>query len=342
MLPLLTKLKKKLQNLIFLFVLALFFLLSFPNNSLANSNHLNMLNSWNEGNVKQSIINFVDEVTNPESGKFVAPENRIAVFDNDGTLWTEKPTYFQLFFIVSRIKELSLQHPEWQNQQPFQAILTENWQYLQTIKSEKLIELMMITHTGMTQTEFAQQVQNFFTTAKHPRWQKLYTELVFQPMLELLDYLKRNDFQVYICSAGGRDFMREIPLDVYGIPKENIIGSTINKKFIIEDNQVKFMRLPEITKPVNNYQAKPINIEREIGKKPILAVGNSDGDIAMMEYTTIDHNPSLAILIHHDDSDREYSYIKGTEKALNLAKKYGWKIVSMKKEFKQIYPWENN
>ncbi len=322
--------------------LVLIFTLSLPNYCLANNNYFNMLNSWNEGNVKQTIINFVNDVTNPQSSNFVPPENRIAVFDNDGTLWIEKPTYVQVFFMMSRLQELSSQHPEWQDKEPFKAVLSQNWQYLQTINVKQLIELIMATHAGMNQTEFEQQAQQFFDTATHPQLKRLYTELVFQPMLELLEYLRINDFKIYICSAGGRDFMRQFAPEVYGIQSENIIGSTINKKMTLKDSKITLTRLSEIVNPINDREGKPVYIEREIGKKPILAVGNSDGDIQMMEYTTINNNlPSLAILVHHDDSDREYSYTEGTEKALQLAEKYDWQIVSMKKDFKQIYPWEN-
>jgi len=260
-----------LKKFLILLCLSLIFSFGLPNYCLANNNPFNMLNSWNEGNVKQTIINFVDDVTNPQSTNFVAPENRIAVFDNDGTLWTEKPTYFQVFFMKSRLQKLSSEHPEWQMQQPFKAVLNEDWEYLQTINVKQLIELIMVTHGGITQTEFDQEARQFFTSAIHPDFNKLYPELVFQPMLELLEYLRINNFEIYICSAGGRDFMRQFAPQIYNIPNENIIGSTINKKFILEDNQIKLMRLSEIVSPINDKEGKPIYIEREIGKKPILA-----------------------------------------------------------------------
>lgn len=296
------------------------------------------LTSWNNGINKQIIINFVESVTDPQNSNYVEPKNRIAMFDNDGTLWTEKPVYFQVAFILNRIQNLAPQYPEWNQKQPFKAVLEGDRKYLERISIPELLEMVMVTHAGMNQEGFERQAKTFLKTAKHPRFQKLYKKLIYQPMLELISYLKANDFSVYICSGGGLDFMRIFSEETYNIPPENVIGSSILKEFKITSDGYELIRKAEILPPINDREGKPVNINRYIGKKPLIAVGNSDGDIEMMEYTVIGQSSSLALLVHHDDEEREYSYTQGTEKALELAKKYNWKVISIKQDFRQVYP----
>lgn len=298
------------------------------------------LPSWNEGINKQTIIEFVDSVTDPNHPNYVSPQFRIATFDNDGTLWGEKPMYFQAAFTLSRIQELAPKHPQWKDKYPFKAVLETDAQYLANLSVPELLELVMVTHAGMTQSEFASQARQFLTTAKHPRFQKLYPEVIYKPMLELIAYLQANDFTTFICSAGGLDFMRLVSAETYNIPPENVIGSSILKKYQLTPEGFQLIREAKVVEPINDRGGKPVNIDRFIGKKPLIAVGNSDGDIEMMQYTVIDHNPSLALLVHHDDPEREYSYTDRTENALELAPQYNWQVVSIKKDFKQVYPFE--
>ncbi|WP_243397394.1 HAD family hydrolase [Crocosphaera subtropica] len=295
------------------------------------------LPSWNEGTNKQTIINFVENVTDPENPNYVAPELRIATFDNDGTLWAEKPMYFQAAFSLSRIRELAPKFPEWKDKQPFKAVLENDQDYLANITVNELLEIAMVTHAGMSQKEFEQEAKEFLDTAKHPRFNQLYKQVIYQPMLELLTYLQNKQFKTYICSGGGLDFIRLFSEEAYDIAPENVIGSNIFKTYEIVSNHSQFIRQPQLIEPINDKAGKPVNIERFIGKKPMLAVGNSDGDIEMMQYTVIEHQPSLALLLHHDDEIREYRYTKGTEKALELAKEYNWKVISMKQDFKQVF-----
>ena len=298
---------------------------------------INPLPSWNEGNNKQTIINFVESISDPENSNYVAPALRIATFDNDGTLWAEKPLYFQAVFTLSRIRDLAPNYPEWKEKQPFKAVLENDQEYLENIAVNELLEMVRVTHAGMSQQEFDQEAKQFLNTVKHPRFQKLYKQVIYQPMLELIAYLQAKEFETYICSAGGLDFMRLFSEEAYRIAPEYVIGSSILKKYEIVANKSQLIRQPQLIEPINDKKGKPVNIERYIGKKPIIAMGNSDGDIEMMEYTVINHQPSLALLLHHDDEIREYRYTKGTEKALELAKEYHWHIISMKQDFKQVF-----
>jgi phosphoserine phosphatase len=308
------------------------------NSTMSDFSHADPLSSWNEGNNKQIIINFVESITNPQNSNYVVPALRIATFDNDGTLWAEKPMYFQAFFTLSRIRDLAPKYLEWRDKQPFKAVLENDREYLENLTVNELLEMVMVTHAGMSQKEFDQEAKQFLNTAKHPRFQKLYKEVIYQPMVELLAYLKANDFKIYICSGGGLDFMRLFSQEVYNISPENVIGSSILKKYGIVSDSSQLIRQPQLIQPINDKEGKPVNIERFIGKKPIIAIGNSDGDIEMMQYAVISHQPSLALLLHHDDEIREYRYSKGTEKALKLAKQYHWQVISMKQDFKQVYP----
>ncbi len=334
--------KNSWQSLILLAVtIAVCFALILGNNLgvMAQGRIADPLPSWNNGQPKQTIIEFVQDVTNPNSDNYLPNGDRIAVFDNDGTLWQEKPLYVQLAFVLEQIKILAPQHPEWQTEEPFKTVLTDPNPDLKSVGTvENSLKLVIATHTGMTQMEFDQQVQQFFKTAKHPRFQKLYTQLIYQPMVELVGYLKLNDFDVYICTGGGVDFVRAIAEEAYGIPPENVIGSAVQKTFELTSQGSELIRQPELVKPINDKAGKPVNIDRYIGKIPAIAVGNSDGDIQMLQYANSNPKPNLELLLHHDDADREFDYNHGTEKALVLAQQSDWTVISIKSDFKRIFP----
>jgi phosphoserine phosphatase len=307
--------------------------------AIAQGRMADPLPSWNEGKPKQTIIQFVQDVTDPNSKNYLPLRDRVAVFDNDGTLWQEKPIYVQLAFVIDQIKILAPQHPEWKTEEPFRTLLNDPNPDLKSLQStENLMKLLLTTHTGMNQTEFETQVKQFFKTAQHPRFKQPYTQLIYQPMVELVGYLKLNDFDVYICSGGGIDFIRAISEDAYGIPPENVIGSAVQKTFEITAKGANFIRQPKLVEPINDKAGKPVNIDRYIGKIPAIAVGNSDGDIQMLQYTDSNPKPNLELLLNHDDLEREYNYNTGTEKALILAPKNDWIIVSIKEDFKRVFP----
>ncbi len=299
------------------------------------------LPSWNDGKAKTNIIHFVKAVTDKNSPDFVAQKDRIAVFDNDGTLWSEQPAYFQLFFAIDRVKALASQHPEWKTTQPFKAVLEGDMKALIASGKEGLLKLIMATHTGMSDEAFDAVVIDWIKTAKHPTKNVLYSELVFQPMLELLDYLRANGFQTFIVSGGGIDFMRPWASEVYGIPTNQIIGSQIEVKY--EDK--KIIRIPKI-RFIDDKEGKPVGIHYHIGKRPVAAFGNSDGDFAMMEYTEANKNAkTLQLYVHHTDEKREWAYdrkshIGKLDKGLDYANEHNWTVVYMKNDWKVIYPFE--
>ena len=300
------------------------------------------LPSWNDGPAKQSIISFVNQVTDPNSESFVKPEERIATFDNDGTLWAEQPLYAQLAFVIDRVKELAPAHPEWKTQQPFKAVLENDKEALAESGYEGLLELLMATHAGMTNAEFEAIVKEWLATARHPRFNRPYTELVYQPMLELLSYLRANGFKTYIVSGGGIEFMRPWTEQVYGIPPEQVVGSSIKTEFEIRDAKPVLVRLAEVDF-IDDKEAKPVGINSHIGRRPIAAFGNSDGDLQMLEWTQAGDGPSFMLLVHHTDAKREYAYdrkshIGRLDKALDQAQKQGWTVVDMKKDWKTIFP----
>ena len=265
------------------------------------------LSSWNEGTTKQSIIDFVNEVTNESSVNFVKPEDRIATFDNDGTLWSEQPYYFQLQFALDRIKEMAPNHPEWKNTQPFKAVLENDMKTIMESGMKGLMEIVMTSHTGMTTTEFEKIVKEWINIARHPKTNKLYIEMVYQPMLELLDYLSANGFKTYIISGGGIEFMRPWAEEVYRIPSEQVIGSNIKTKFEIIDGKPVLVRLPELDF-LDDKEGKPVAINKFIGKRPIAAFGNSDGDLQMLQWTAGGDGKRLMVFIHHTDAEREWAY----------------------------------
>ena len=295
------------------------------------------LPSWNNGVTKKAIIDFVEEVTDKTSPDFVAPADRVATFDNDGTLYAEKPVACQFSFVSKRINEMAKDHPEWKTKQPFKTILEKDSANLQKMNIQDLMNLIITTHSGVTESEFAAEVAEFLSTTQNPKFKRLFTELIYQPQLELLNYLRANGFNVFICSGDGIDFMRVFSDKVYGVPKENVIGSSLKYKYNEGTNTVE--TVPEINSIVDNA-GKSENIQLHIGKRPILACGNSDGDIQMLEFADDNIGPALLILIHHDDADREFAYDTGTEKALKAARERDWTVVSIKNDFKVVFPFE--
>lgn len=309
---------------------------------LAQSPRSDSLPSWNDGRAKRTILDFVARTTTPGSADFVPPGERIAVFDNDGTLWTEQPIYTQFAFVIDRVKKLAPQHPEWQRTQPFKAVLEGDKKMLAASGEKGMLDLTMATHAGMTTDEFSGIVEEWIRTARHPRFHRLYTECVYQPMLEVLSYLRSNGYKTYIVSGGGSDFIRPWAETVYGIAPEQVIGSSIKIKFEMRTGQPVLMRLPEINF-VADKDGKPVAINQFIGKRPIAAFGNSDGDLQMFEWTAAGQGRRLVVIIHHTDGDREYAYDRNSpvgtlDKALDEAAARHWIVVDMKHDWKTIFP----
>jgi hypothetical protein len=299
------------------------------------------LPSWNEGKTKQSIIDFVNEVTDKSSPNFVNPGDRIATFDNDGTLWSEQPYYFQLQFAIDRVKALAPEHPEWKNNPLFKAVLDNDIKKVLLFGEHGLLEIVMATHAGMTTEEFSRIVKEWINTARHPKTNKLYKEMVYHPMLELLDYLRANGFKTYIVSGGGIDFMRPWTEEVYGVPSEQVIGSSGIVKFEMRDGNPVLVKLPEINF-IDDKEGKPVGIHQFIGKRPIAAFGNSDGDLQMLQWTAAGEGKKLMVYIHHTDAEREWAYdrqssIGRLDKGLDEANEKGWVVVDMKNDWKKIY-----
>ena len=300
------------------------------------------LPSWNDRQAKQNITVFVNTVTTENSPDFVPPTERIAVFDNDGTLWPEQPMYFQLAFALDRVKTLAPEHPEWKTTQPFKAALEGDLKTLFAGGEHALLELVMATHAGNTTEEFSHIVKDWLATAKHPKSKRPYTEMVYQPMLELLAYLRANGFKTYIVSGGGIEFMRPWTEQVYGIPPEQVIGSSIKTEFQIRDGTPVLVRLPEINF-IDDKAGKPVGINQHIGRRPISAFGNSDGDLQMLQWTCPGDSKRFCLYVHHTDARREWAYdrhssIGRLDKGLDEAKTRGWTVVDMKKDWKSIYP----
>jgi phosphoglycolate phosphatase-like HAD superfamily hydrolase len=300
------------------------------------------LPSWNDTAPKQSIVAFVEKVSKEGTPDFVPPAERIAVFDNDGTLWAEQPMYFQLFFAIERIKALAPQHPEWKEKEPFASLLRGDVKAALAGGEHALVQIVMATHAGLTTEEFEKVVSDWITTAKHPTTGKLYTEMVYQPMLELLTYLRANNFKTFIVSGGGIEFMRPWAEKMYGIPPEQVIGSSGGLKYELRDGKPVLIKLPEIAHN-DDKDGKPVGIQRHIGRRPIFAAGNSDGDFQMVEWTTAGEGLRFGLLIHHDDAAREWAYDRDSHigklaKGLDEAPQRGWSIISMKNDWKNIYP----
>jgi len=300
------------------------------------------LPSWNDGKTRQAIEAFVERVTTPGSADFVPPAERIAVFDNDGTLWSEQPMYVQLAFALDRVKALAPEHPEWKDQAPFNAVLTGDLKALGAAGERGLMELLLATHAGMTSDEFEKVVKDWIATAKHPIYQRPYTECVYQPMRELLEYLRAHEFKTYIVSGGGIEFMRPWSEAVYGIPPEQVIGTSIKLKYVLQDGRPVLVRLPEIDF-IDDKAGKPVGIHRQIGRRPIFAAGNSDGDFEMLEYTTAGEGARFGLLLHHTDGQRETAYDRQSpfgrlDKALDAAPQRGWTVIDMRQDWKLVFP----
>lgn len=329
------------KNVLLLAVL----LFSMVGNIMASDRDL--LPSWNAGANKSAIIDFVKRVTDKESADFVPVPERIATFDNDGTLWSEQPLYFQGFFALSQINHMAKDHPEWKDTEPFKSALAGDMKGLMAGGEAGLMKLLITAHSGMTSDEFAASVSEWASTAKHPTSGMLFTQMIYQPMLELMDYLRANDFKVFIVSGGGVDFMRVFTEELYGVPPEQVVGTTGDASFELRDGIPTITKQPKILL-IDDKAGKPVGIYRHIGRRPIFAGGNSDGDLAMLEYTTIsrsadDKRPGFGLLVHHTDAEREYAYDRDShmgklDKGLDEAPQRGWVIVDMKNDWKQIYP----
>jgi phosphoserine phosphatase len=308
------------------------------------------LPSWSDGKTKQAVLAFVESVTTPGSPDFVPTAERIATFDNDGTLWPSHPTYTQLAFALDRIKALAPQHPEWKTKQPFKAVLDNDMQALAAAGEKGLVELVMTSHAGMSTAEFEKIVTDWFKTAKHPRFKRLYTELAYQPMVELLAYLRANGFKTYIVSGGGIEFMRPMTQKVYGVPPEQVIGSSIETKYEMKDGKPVLMRLPKVHF-IDDKAGKPVGINEFIGRRPVAAFGNSDGDRQMLEWTGADGGARLMMLVFHDDAEREYAYGPAdglpdtkfgtfSQSLMDEAKQKGWVVISMQDDWKRIFAFQ--
>jgi len=300
------------------------------------------LPSWNDGPLKERIWTFVRNASVDGSPGFIPEEARIAVFDNDGTLWSEKPMYFQMFFAMDRVRELAPEHPEWKTKQPYKAVIENNEKVLGNMGLEELLDIVEASHSGITPAAFNDAVVKWFKTAVHPERKVPYTALVYQPMLELIALLKDRGFKVYIVSGGGVDFMRAVLADVYGIPPENVIGSVGNTAEVETKEGNAVVKTPGIAF-VNDKEGKVVSIEKIIGRRPAMAFGNSDGDLAMLKYTAEGGSKTFMGLVHHTDAEREWAYDKDStvgelDKALTEAQENGWAVVDMKTDWKVVYP----
>ncbi|APO72748.1 HAD superfamily hydrolase protein (plasmid) [Rhizobium gallicum] len=302
------------------------------------------LPSWSEGKAKQSIVAFVERVTAQGSADFVPVPERIAVFDNDGTLWAEQPMYFQLLFALDRVKTLAPQHPEWASQEPFASLLKDDLKGALAGGEPAIMQIVMTTHSGMTTDEFDQIVRDWAASAKHPKTGQRYTKMVYQPMLEVLAYLRDNGFKTFIASGGGVDFMRVFSEEVYGIPPEQVIGSSGKTKFEMRDGTPLLMRLAEINF-IDDKAGKPVGIHQNIGRRPIAAFGNSDGDLQMLQWTCSPPGPRFCLFVRHTDADREWAYDRASsigrlDKGLDEAGIMNWTIVDMKKDWTKVFAFE--
>ena len=303
------------------------------------------LPSWNDGTAKRAIVEFVQLVTTPGSPDFVPEPERIATFDNDGTLWAEQPMYFQLAFALNRVKALAPQHPQWKDKEPFKSLLAGDLEGVLAGGQRALREIIMATHANLTTEEFEQVVKQWTATAKHPRFDQPFTECVYQPMLELLAYLRANGFKTWIVSGGGIEFIRPWAEEVYNIPPEQIVGSSIKTRFEMREGKPVLVRLPELDF-IDDKEGKPVGIHKFIGRRPIAAFGNSDGDLQMLQWTAAGDGARLMVLIHHTDAQREWAYDRGSkvgrlDRALDEANKRGWTVVDMKKDWKRVFPFES-
>jgi phosphoglycolate phosphatase-like HAD superfamily hydrolase len=322
--------------------IATIFLLGATALGMAPSAFGDPLPSWNDTASKKAIVAFVEKVTTPGSPEYVDPAERIATFDNDGCLWSEQPMYFQAFYIFDRIKTLAPQHPEWKDKEPFASVLKGDLKGALAGGEKALLEMAMATHAGLSDEEFRKVVGDWLATAKHPKTGMAYNEMVFQPMLELLAYLRAEGFKTFIVSGGGIDFLRVFAEKTYGIPPEQVVGSSIKAGYEVRDGKPVIVKLPEMNF-IDDKEGKPVGIHQHIGRRPIFAAGNSDGDFQMLEWTTAGEGARFGMLVHHDDGDREFAYdreshIGKLDRGLDEGPNRGWTIVSMKDDWKSIYP----
>lgn len=304
--------------------------------------HADPLPSWNDGPAKTAIIEFVGKVTKEGGPDFVPVNERIATFDNDGCLWSEQPVYPQLAFAFDRIKAMASDHPEWKSQDPYRAVLENDPEALKATGKEGLIEVVMAAHAGMTTEEFNRVVAAWLATAKHPQFNRRYHELVYQPQLELLDYLRDNGFTTFIVSGGGVDFLRVFAEETYGIPPHQVVGTTLKAEYEVRDGKPVLVKQPEIAL-IDDKAGKPVGIHQFIGRRPILAAGNSDGDYQMLEYTTAGDGPRLGLILHHTDEAREFKYDRQSpvgklDKALDDADEKGWIVIDMERDWNTVFP----
>ncbi len=302
------------------------------------------LPSWNDTASKRSIIAFVETVTKEGSPEYVRPAERIATFDNDGCLWSEQPMYFQAMFAFARVKAMAPQHPEWKTKEPFASVLKGDVKAALAGGEKSLLEIVMASHAGVTTSDFTKAVNDWLATAKHPKTGRRYTEMVYQPMLELLAYLRANDFKTFVVSGGGIEFMRPWTEQVYGIPPEQVVGSSIKTIFELRDGKPVLVRLPEVNF-IDDKAGKPVGINQHIGRRPIASFGNSDGDLQMLQWTAAGEGPRFCLYVHHTDGKREWAYdreshIGKLDKGLDEANKRGWTVVDMKNDWKVIYPFQ--
>jgi phosphoglycolate phosphatase-like HAD superfamily hydrolase len=299
--------------------------------------------SWNDGETKEAILDFVQRTTREGSPDFIPEADRIATFDNDGCLWSEQPLYFQLAFAIDRIKAMAPDHPEWEGQQPYQALLDDDVEAALAGGEHAILEIVMSTHAGMTAEEFDQTVADWLATATHPRTGRPYNQMIFQPMVELLEFLRANGYKTFIVSGGGIDFMRVWAEEAYGIPPYQVVGSSGKVEYRNDNNNPRMIKLPELNF-IDDKAGKPVGIHQHIGKRPVFAAGNSDGDYEMLQWTTTGTGyPRFGMIIHHTDADREWAYDRDSHvgqlnKGLDDAEQYGWHIVDMKEDWSQIYP----
>ncbi len=330
-----------------LYLLPVIILLALGRTALAADDPMS---SWNDGPTKQAIVDFVKKTTDASSPDYIPPAERITTFDNDGTLWVEHPVYTQLAFALDRVRALAPQHPEWKTTMPFKAVLDGDMKALAASGEKGLLELVMASHAGMSTTEFEAIVKDWFATAKHPRFKRPYTELTYLPMVELLEYLRTNGFKTYIVSGGGIEFMRPMTESVYGIPPEQVIGSSIKTQYEIKNGKPELMRLPEINF-IDDKTGKPVGINMYIGRRPVAAFGNSNGDVQMLEWTGGGDGARLMMLVFHDDDKREYAYGPAnglpnspfgtfSQSTMDEAKKNGWVVISMKNDWARVFAFD--
>jgi hypothetical protein len=302
------------------------------------------LPSWNDGPTKQAIMDFVARVANEGGPDFVKPEERIAVFDNDGTLWAEQPLYFQFIFAIDRVKALAPQHPEWQDKEPFASLLKGDMRGALGQGEHAIVEILATTHSGMSTDEFNPIVKDWLKTARHPKTGKPFTDMAYEPMLELLGYLRANDFKTFIVTGGGIEFVRTFAEDTYGVPPEQVVGSSVKLKFQFDSGVPRLEKLPEVDF-VDDGDGKPVGIQMHVGRRPIAAFGNSDGDLAMLQWTCSGAGPHFCLYVHHTDAEREWTYdrqsdIGKLDKGLDAAADNGWTVVDMKSDWRRIFSFE--